>query len=133
MQKFSFLLALALIMGSFAFNACHDHDHDESDTSDPVLTITSPAADASLTGKVTISGKATDESLHEMTIVITKDSDNSELFRVAPSVHDETDFTISESWTPVGLTSETPVTLTVTVEDHSEHKVVKTVKFKAKS
>lgn len=118
-------------MGVFAFNACHNHDED--DTTDPVLTITSPAADASLTGKVTISGKATDESLHEMSIVVTKDSDSSELFNAAPEVHDETDYTISESWTPTGLTSETPVTLTVTVEDHSEHKVVKTVKFKAKS
>lgn len=131
MQKHSLLVLFSLVIGVFAFNACHNHDED--DTTDPVLTITSPAADASLTGKVTISGKATDESLHEMSIVVTKDSDSSELFSTAPEVHDETDYTISESWTPVGLTSETPVTLTVTVEDHSEHKVVKTVKFKAKS
>ena len=111
--------------------ACHHHD-DENDTNDPVLTISSPTSDASIAGAVTISGTATDESLHEMSIVVTKDSDSSELFKSAPEVHDLTSYTIAEKWTPSGLTAETPVTLTVTVEDHNDHKVVKTVKFKVK-
>lgn len=129
MQKFK-LVSLVIALAALSFAACHHHDED--DTTDPVLTITSPTANASISGAVTIAGTLTDESLHELSIKITKDADNSELFSAAPSVHDETSYTIAETWTPTGITTETPVTLTVIAEDHSEHTVTKTVKFSVK-
>ena len=129
MQIKSFLFATLCLL---TVAACHKHD--DTDTIAPVLTITSPAADASIAGAVAITGAVTDESLHELLITVTKDSDGSVLFvpAVDPEVHDLTSYVINETWTPVGITAETAVTLTVTAEDHNSNKVVKTVKFKVK-
>ena len=110
------------------FMACHKAD-DENNTTDPVLSITSPASNASISGVVTITGLATDNSLHEMHLKITKDADGSVLMESAPTVHDLTEYTIAQTWTPTNITVATPVTLTVTVEDHNEHAVTKTVNF----
>lgn len=118
----AFLLAVSII-------ACHKH---EDDTNNPVVTITAPTVNASITGDVVIAGVVTDESLHAMTIKVTKDSDNSELFSAAPEIHDLTSYTIAEVWTPNGITAETAVTLTVTASDHSDHAVTTTVKFTVK-
>jgi hypothetical protein len=110
------------------------HHHDDNDTVAPTLSILSPTADASLTGTVSIAGTTADEkSLHEISIVVTNDSDGAELFKAEPEVHNKANYSISEVWAPSGLGAETPVTLTVTVEDHGENKTVQTVKFKAKS
>jgi hypothetical protein len=130
MNKLKISFAI-LLFTTALFTACHNHK-DEGDTTAPVLTITSPSADASLSGIVEIKGTATDAGLHEMSIIITKDSDKSELFKNNPVVHDKTDFTIAESWTPTGITQETAVTLTIITEDHSALKTTKTVSFKVK-
>ena len=108
------------------------HNHDEEDTNAPVLTLNEPAEGASISGQVHIEGKVTDESLHEMEITVTKDSDGSQYLHVTPEVHDETDYSFDEHFTPSGLTGETPVTLVITVSDHSDHTTTKTVKFKVK-
>lgn len=127
MKKIQYLFfAFAL---SMALASCHKH---EDDANAPVLTISAPAANASLSGAVTIAGTATDESMHEMSIKVTRDSDGSELFTSAPEVHDLTSYTIAETWTPSGITAETAVTLTVTVSDHSDHSTTQTVKFTVK-
>jgi hypothetical protein len=128
MQKNQNYLLLACFLAG-SMTACHKH---EDDANDPVITITAPAAGASISGGVTISGVVTDESLHEMTIKVTKDSDNSELFTAAPEVHDLTTYTIAEVWTPSGITAETAVTLTVIASDHSDHTVTTAVKFTVK-
>jgi hypothetical protein len=129
-MRFQSLLFAAFCLLTVA--ACHNHDHDEEDNNPPVLNITAPAEGAVMTKPVALSLNASDESLHEMSISITRDSDGVELFSKEPSVHDETEFIFFESWNPAEVTAETAVTLTVTVEDHSEHKVVKTVKFTVK-
>jgi hypothetical protein len=129
MQKIQNLLMLALLLG-FTAVACHKHDDDDSNN--PVITITAPAIDASISGAVTIAGLVTDESLHEMSIKVTKDSDNSELFSATPEVHDLTSYTIAEIWTPAGISAETAVTLTVVAEDHNSNAIATTVKFKVK-
>lgn len=113
------------------FAACKDDDNSE-DTTDPVVTIESPAANAVIQGAVDIHIHVTDESLHEMEVKVTKDSDGSVVFEETPTVHDETDYHYEKSFTPSGLSGDTPMTLTVTVEDHSDHVVTKTVKFIAK-
>lgn len=125
------LLFLAVLGGLMVASACHKHDHGD-DATPPELTITSPSADAVISGAVAISGTVTDESLHEMTIAVSRDSDNAELFKAQPKVHDLKSYTIAETWTPSGLSAETAVTLTVRVEDHSKHQVEKTIRFKVK-
>jgi hypothetical protein len=109
--------------------ACHKHD--ENDTNAPVVTIASPTEAASIQGEIHIEGTVTDESLHEMEIKLTKDSDGSELFKATPAVHDETSYTFHEHYTPT-VAAETAVTLTITVSDHSENTTTKTVKFTVK-
>lgn len=130
MKKQNFLLLLALFVSVFAFNACKD-DNDEGDTTAPVLTIEEPTEGESISGEVHIHGKVTDESLHEMEIKVTLDSDGSELFKATPTVHDETEYHFDEHFTPT-VAAETPVTLTITVEDHTDNVTTKTVKFKVK-
>lgn len=128
--KHIFLLtAFVSVMVTFA--ACKD-DNNVEDTTDPVVMIESPAANAVIQGAVDIHIHVTDESLHEMEVKVTKDSDGSVVFEETPTVHDETDYHYEKSFTPSGLTGDTPMTLTVTVEDHSDHVVTKTVKFTAK-
>lgn len=130
MKKQNILILFTLIISIFTFNACKD-EHDEGDTAAPELMIESPAENASISGAVDIHIHVTDESLHEMEVKITKDSDGSVLFEDAPVVHDETDYHYETTFTPAGLTGATPMTLTVTVEDHSSNSTTKTVKFVA--
>ena len=132
MKKQNLLILFALFVSVFAFNACKDDDDDHgTDTTTPVLIIEEPAEGESISGEVHIHGKATDESLHEMEIKVTQDSDDSELFKATPTVHDETEYHFDEHFTPT-VAAETPVTLTITVEDHSDNVTTKTVKFKVK-
>lgn len=130
MKKQNFLFLLVLTITLFAFDACKDGT-EEPDTAAPVLTIEDPVEGASISGEVHIHGEVTDQSLHEMEIVVTKDSDGSELFKVTPTVHDEAEYHFDEHFTPT-VAEETPVTLTITVEDHSDNVTTKTVKFKVK-
>lgn len=106
------------------------HDH-EDDTTAPVLTIAEPAENDSVSGEVHIEGDVTDESLHELSIKITKDSDGSEVFSATPEVHDLTAYHFHEHWEQT-VSAETAVTLTIIVEDHNENKTTKTVKFTVK-
>jgi len=130
MQKFSFW-AFALLAALFIIPSCK-HDHDDDDANAPVLTIENPIADASLSGQIHIHGKVTDESLHAMEIKLTKDSDGTELLKVTPGVHDKMEYSFDEHVTPT-VAVETPVTLTITVSDHSDNNTTKTVKFTVKS
>ena len=109
--------------------ACHDHHADDANA--PVLTIKNPIEGASLSGEIHIQGDVTDESLHEMEIKITKNSDGSELFKASPGVHNKKEFDFDEYFTP-SVAAETAVTLTVTVVDHSDNTTTKTVKFTVK-
>lgn len=129
MKKNALLTVLLLWTLAGTFSACHDHDEDDSNA--PVITLEEPAENEVVSGEVHIHGTVTDESLHEMEINVTKDADNSVLFSATPTVHDETDYHFDEHFTPT-VSAETPVTLTITVEDHSAHTTTKTVKFKVK-
>ena len=120
---FSFLLLTT------TFTACHKADDHSDDTTDPVMTISSPAPNAALSGSITIAGLATDNDLHELELKITRDADGATLWEKSPVVHDLTEYTIAETWIPSGINALTPVTLTVIVEDHNDHSVTQTVRF----
>ena len=123
------LFAIAIL--TFGLVACHKHS--DTDTVAPIINITAPTAAASFKSgsEVKITAKATDEtSMHEVTLIITQDSDNKELLNKIIDVHDLLTKDIAETWTPTGFTADTNVTLTMTVVDHNDNKNVKTVKFK---
>jgi hypothetical protein len=125
MQIKSFLFA------AFCFTtlaACHHH---EDDITAPAITIENPTEGASISGEVHVHIHVTDESLHEMDVKVTKDSDGSELFTASPAVHDETDYHFEAYFTP-SVAAETAVTMTVTVIDHGDNSSTKTVKFTVK-
>lgn len=109
----------------FTVAACH------KDSNAPVLTIVSPTEGESVSGEVHIECSATDQSLHEMEVKVTKDADGTELFSAAPEVHDLKSYDFHEHFTPT-VSAETAVTLTVTVSDHNDHTVTQTVKFTVK-
>lgn len=122
------LLFVLIILG-VSLSACHKN-HD--DTTSPTLIITAPTDNASVKigTDVKITGTASDNlTMHEMSIKITQDTDNKELFSAAPTVHEKVTYDINETWKP-NVTAETNVTLTVTVIDHSDNKTTKTIKFK---
>lgn len=131
MKKQIFFSLLLLFAGMFTFNACKENN-EAPDTEAPVVEIESPAANASIQGAVDVHLHATDASLHEMEIKVIKDADGSTVYEDTPTVHDETDYHYEESFTPSGLAADTPMTLTVTVSDHSDNVTTKTVKFTAK-
>lgn len=133
-NKLFLTLGLLLSLGIF-LPACHKdaaHEHNDEDVTPPAIVISSPVADAAISGLVAIIGKVSDESLHELRIKVTRDSDDKLLFSKSPTVHDLTEYDFDLSWTPVDITDETAVTLSVQVEDHSDHSVTQTLKFKVK-
>lgn len=125
MQIKSFLFAAFCLL---TLAACHDDHHNGDDTNAPVVVVDTPAENASISGEVHIEFTVTDESLHEMEVKVTKDSDGSELYVEHPTVHDATEYDFHEHFTP-SVAEETAVTLTITVEDHSSNVTTKTVKF----
>jgi hypothetical protein len=130
MKNFQNFLLFVSLFSAISFAACHKHD-DENDTTAPVLTIEDPIENESLNGEIHIHGKVTDESLHELNIVVKSDADGSVIFQKAPEVHDETSYSFDEHFTKA-VGAETPVTLTITVSDHSDNTTTKSVKFKLK-
>jgi len=117
--------ALLLVAISFFVNACT-----KKDTTPPTLSLTSPA-DAStfhLNDSIRIIGTTTDESLHELEIKITNDSTAAIMYLDTPEVHDLTSYNINSTW-KVNVAPTVNATLTVTVQDHSEHTTIQTKKL----
>jgi hypothetical protein len=131
-QFFKSFASSLLLVSLFSFAvACHSHA-DDTDVTNPVLTIKSPTSGDNIPGPITIKGDVSDESLHELSIIVKKDSDKSELFKATPVVHDLTTFSFLETWTPTGLDPETAVTLSITIEDHNANKTEQSISFKVK-
>jgi hypothetical protein len=131
-QNFKSVFSAILFVSLLSFGlACHS-SHSSTDEIAPLVTVKSPTSGDSFPGPITIKGDISDESLHELTISIKLDSDKSELFKATPTVHDLTEYTFLETWTPTGLNPETAVTLYITAEDHSANITEKTVSFKVK-
>lgn len=97
----------------------------------PTLTITNPTSGASITkgSSINITGTAGGGGLHELTLKITKDADNSELLLQFPSVFDKSSYDYSVPWTAPNVTASTPCTLYVEIENHSGTKTQMQIKF----
>lgn len=131
MKSVLFAAGALLLLSVFTTTACKD-SHDEGDTEAPAVTVLNPTEGAAYTAALDIDVDVTDESLHEMSVKVTKDSDASVVFEDDPTVHDETHYIFTHSLTFSGLAGDTPMTLTVVVEDHNANKTTKTVHFTAK-
>ncbi len=132
-SKSKAFLILTLLVAT-VFTSCKkeddDHDHTTTDTTKPVVTISSPTTMQVFNSgdTVRIKGVATDASLHELLIRIVKDSDQTELFRATPVVHDLTSYTIDTYWKSA-VTDHTNATLIISAEDHSLNVGSDTVKI----
>jgi hypothetical protein len=126
-------LLFVLFLFIFGALACHHHDHDDSDTTSPVVTITKPAESSNVVGALQVVVAVSDNSLHEMSVELLKDSDNSVLVSEKPKVHDETSYNFDKTFNLSGITDQTPMTLKVKVEDHGGNVTEKTLKFNYKS
>lgn len=132
-SKSKAFLILTLLVAT-VFTSCKkeddDHDHTTTDTTKPVVTISSPTTMQVFNSgdTVRIKGVATDASLHELLIRIVKDSDQTELFRATPVVHDLTSYTIDTYWKNA-VTDHTNATLIISAEDHSLNVGSDTVKI----
>lgn len=132
-SKTKAFLILTLLVAT-VFTSCKkeddDHDHTTTDTTKPVVTISSPTTMQVFNSgdTVRIKGVATDASLHELLIRIVKDSDQTELFRATPVVHDLTSYTIDTYWKSA-VTDHTNATLIISAEDHSLNVGSDTVKI----
>lgn len=120
-QLFSIFFSLVLVVTSCK-KEDDDHDHSSTDTTKPAVSISSPAAMQVYNSgdTVRIKGIVTDASLHELLIRIVKDSDQTELFRATPVVHDLTSYTIDTYWKSA-VTDHTNASLIISVEDHSSN------------
>lgn len=117
------LLVLSLVLITACKKEEDDHDHvNTTDTEKPVVNISKPTAmQVFYSGDtVRINATATDASLHEMVIKITKDSDGSVLFQETPTVHDLTSYTIDTYWKSQ-VSDHTNATLVILAEDHSSN------------
>lgn len=130
----SILLTLGAV-AMFTFSSCEkeedDHSHDTTgDRDKPVLSITSPSdMQIFYSGDtVRIKGTVSDASLHEMLIKILRDSDNSELFRETPTVHDMTSYSINTFWKSQ-VSDHTNARLIIVAEDHSSNVSSDTVRI----
>lgn len=127
MKNFQILLLFTILV-SAPFLGCKN-SKDPVDNNDPVVTIASPTENEAFLGEIQITINVTDESLHEMSVKVTKDSDGSVVYEDSPEVHDLTSIDFSEHFTPPGVSGVTNMTLTVVVEDHGSNIVTKTVHF----
>ena len=126
-STFALPLALSLLL----LAGCTDNSSSDIDINAPAVTISTPAEGSAISGIVNIKGHVTDESLHAMSIIVTDDTDGAPLFTAKPSIHAKTEYFFDENWTP-SVSADKAVTLTVSVEDHSNHTTVKTVHFTVK-
>jgi hypothetical protein len=123
------IASLLFFLSLITFACKHDHDHEDEDKNPPVVNIISPTEGATLDSLKFEIKVTDDEGLHEMSIVVTKDSDGSILYENLPPVHDLLSSLSIGNLGLVGITDATPLTLKVIAEDHGANKTVKTVKF----
>lgn len=126
MKNFQKLLFLTVLVIALLFNSCKKED------TPPQIVLEEPTEGMVVSGEVHIHGKVTDEDLHNLNITVTKDADGSELFTFSKHWHGKSEYDIDEHFTATDITGETPVTLSIEVEDGLDQITTKTVKFKIK-
>lgn len=124
-MPFSMKIQIFAIVALLELSACKDKEA-------PVLSITNPVEGTSYpkSTPLSITGKCTDHSMHEMTLTLTDDSTNDVLFTYSPTVHDKSSFDISTVWQTPSDSKSGRVTLNCECVDHEDNQAVKTIHFK---
>lgn len=110
----------------------HDHDHDDSDKDAPQLTIKKPTEGQLVSGMLHIELVVSDKSLHELKVEVTRDSDGMVIVSDKAHVHNKKEHTYNKEFSLAMLSAESALTMKVQVEDHSNNKTERTVRFNAK-
>ena len=118
-------IILGLLAASVLF-ACkkeedHDHHHDETDTTIPVVTISTPNDSTVYHNGDTVhmTGNVTDNDLHNGVIKIIDDTTAFEYYAYYHYVHETSSAVINFDYIVTGVTQNSAVTLTYTYDDHA--------------
>lgn len=112
MKKIILCLGIPVCLGS----GCHKHG---ADSTAPVITLSAPINNQVYKNgdNVIITGTVTDNSLHELSINITSAGSGASLYSNVISVHNLTNYNISDNWKST-VTANTNAVVTVQAEDH---------------
>jgi len=139
MKWFGGILCLAVV--SFLFTHCSkggslqpdnpNHVLDFSDSTFPVVEITSPAADQEFKSgtAISITGKITDNSLYQGSITIKDEGSGTTVKDQAYEIHGLSSYNYTLNWAP-SVSKTTSYIITVKFEDHGFNETSKSVKVK---
>jgi hypothetical protein len=139
MKWFGGILCIALI--SLLFTHCSSGGYDQetdpnhvldfSDTTLPVIEITTPVADQEIKSgtNISITGKITDNSLYQGSINIKDEGTGNKVKEQEYEIHGLSSYNYSLNWTP-SVTKVTSYIITVAFEDHGFNISSKSVKVK---
>jgi hypothetical protein len=117
--------------GSGAPETDPNHILDFSDTTFPVIEITTPTADQEIKSgtAINIAGKITDNSLYQGSISIKDEGTGSKVKEQEYEIHGLSSYNYSLNWTP-SVTKITSYIITVAFEDHGFNETSKSVRVK---
>lgn len=127
-------LFAAMLFAAFSLAACHkdDHNHNDNDTEAPVLAIKKPTEGQLVSGTLHIELTVSDKSLHELKVEVTRESDGMVVVSDKAHVHNKKEHTYNKEFSLSMLSGESRLSMKVQVEDHSNNKTERTIKFNAK-
>ncbi|MFN4081541.1 MAG: hypothetical protein ACK4NS_11630 [Saprospiraceae bacterium] len=131
---FKQLFAAMLFAALFSLAACHkdDHNHNDNDTEAPVLVIKKPTEGQLVSGMLHIELTVSDKSLHELRVEVIRESDGMVIVSDKAHVHNKKEHTYNKEFSLSMLSEESRLSMKVQVEDHSNNKTERTIKFNAK-
>lgn len=140
MKWFGGILCIAMVSlllthcskgGNGASETDPNHVLDFSDTTYPVIEITTPTADQEFKSgtAISISGKITDNSLYQGSINIKDEGTGNTVKDQAYEIHGLSSYNYTLNWTP-SVTKSMSYIITVEFEDHGFNKSSKSIKVK---
>jgi hypothetical protein len=135
MQNKIFIAAITATIAIASISSCkkEDHNHNTSDTEKPVITLTEPMMNdtISIASDVHIEFNVSDnDNLHDVAVNVTN-AIGTNIFSKSAHVDAKT-YNFHDHFTPSGITGVTPLTLKIDASDHSSNSDSKTVTFYVK-
>ncbi len=117
--------------GGYGQETDPNHVLDFSDSTFPVIEITTPTADQEIQSgtNISITGKITDNSLYQGNISIKDEATGNKVKEQQYEIHGLSSYNYSLNWSP-SVTKITSYIITVAFEDHGFNETAKSVKVK---
>lgn len=117
--------------GGYGQETDPNHVIDFSDSTYPVIEITTPTPDQEFQSGTTVSitGKITDNSLYQGSVTIKEEGTGNTVKDQVYEIHGLSSYNYSLNWTP-SVTKTTGYSITVKFEDHGFNESTKSVKVK---